>query len=124
MKFIFDIYHKELTISETTGSIFVASYLDLLFARDETSNLTTERYDKHDAFGFHIVNFPFMSSNIPSSTAYDVIFSQLIKYARCCSNYSNFLSTHVAYWQDLCHRVTKSIVCSTHLKKSIADTLI
>ena len=28
-------------------------------------------------FGFHIVNFPFMSSNIPSAPAYGVYASQL-----------------------------------------------
>ena len=27
----------------------------------------TKSYDKRDAFGFRIVNFPFMSSNIPSA---------------------------------------------------------
>ena len=29
------------------------------------------------------VNFPFMSSNIPSAQAYGVYASQLIRYARC-----------------------------------------
>ena len=52
--------------------------------------------DKRDAFGFHIVNFPFMSSNIPSAPAYGVYASQLIRYACCCSNYSDFLSRHRA----------------------------
>ena len=98
-EFISDIYPKELTISETTESTSVASYLDLLFTRDRS-----KLYDKRDAFGFHIVNFPFMSSNIPSAPAYGVYASQLIRYARCCSNYSDFL---------LCHRVTKLIVCPT-----------
>ena len=49
-----------------------------------------------DTFGFHIVNFPFMSSNIPSAPAYGVYASQLIRYARCYSNYSDFLSWHRA----------------------------
>ena len=47
-------------------------------------------------FGFHIVNFPFMSNNIPSAPAYGVYASQLIRYAHCCSNYSDFLSCHRA----------------------------
>ena len=51
----------------------------------------TKLYDKRDAFGFHIVDFPFMSSNIPSAPAYGVYASQLIRYACCCSNYSDFL---------------------------------
>ena len=33
--------------------------------------------------GFHIVNFPFLSSNIPSGPTYGVYTSQLIRYARC-----------------------------------------
>ena len=95
-EFIYDIYPKELTISETTESTSIASYLNLLFIRDKSNNITTKLYDKRDAFGFHIVNFPFMSSNIPSAPAYGVYVSQLIPYARCCSNYSDFLLCHRA----------------------------
>ena len=69
-EFISDIYPKELAISETTESTSVASYLDLLFTRENSNNITTKLYDKRDTFGFHIVNFPFMSSNIPSAPAY------------------------------------------------------
>ena len=79
--FISDIYPKELTISETTESTSVASYLDMLFTRNKNNNITTKLYDKRDTFGIHIVNFPFMSSNIPSAPAYGVYASQLIRYA-------------------------------------------
>ena len=90
-EFISDIYPKELTISETTESTSVASYLDLLFIRDKSNNITTKLYDKRDTFGIHIVNFSYMPSNIPSAPACGVYASQLIRYARCCSNYSDFL---------------------------------
>ena len=82
---------KKLTISETTESTSVASYLNLLFTSDKGNNITTKLGDKRDTFGFHIVNFPFMSSNIPSAPAYGVYASQLIRYDHCCSNYSDFL---------------------------------
>ena len=97
-EFISDIYPKELTISETTESTsdFSCSYLDLLFIRDNSNNITTKLHDKRDTLGFQIVNFLFMSSNIPSAPAYGVYASQLIRYARCCSNYSDFLSRHRA----------------------------
>ena len=62
--------------------------------RDESNNITTKSDDERDAFGFCIVNFPFMSSNIPSAPAHGVYASQLIRYARCCSNYSDFLLRH------------------------------
>ena len=48
-------------------------------------------YDKRDDFNFHITNFPFLSSNIPSSPAYGVLISQLIRYARACSSYECFI---------------------------------
>ena len=44
-----------------------------------------------DDFNFHITNFPFLSSNIPSSPAYGVFISQLIRYARACSSYECFI---------------------------------
>ena len=90
------IYSKELTVSETTECTLVASYLDLLFTRDKSKKITTKLHNKRDAFGLHIVNFPFMSSNIPSAPAYGVYASQLIRYAICCSNYSDFLLRHMA----------------------------
>ena len=95
-EFISDIYPKELTIFETTESTSVDFYFDLLFTREKSNNITTKLFDKRDAFGFHIVNFPFMSSNIPSAPAYGVYASQLIRYARCCSDYSDFLLHHKA----------------------------
>ena len=51
---------KNSTISETTESTSIASYLDLLFIRNKSNNIMTKLDDKCDAFGFHIVNFPFM----------------------------------------------------------------
>ena len=47
--------------------------------------------DKRDDFNFHITNFPFLSSNIPTSPAYGVFISQLIRYARACSSYGCFI---------------------------------
>ena len=46
---------------------------------------------KRDDFNFNIVNFPFLSSNIPQSPAYGVYVSQLIRYSRASSAYGDFL---------------------------------
>ena len=116
-EFISDIYPKELTISETTESTSVASYLDLLFTRDRSNNITTKLYDKRDAFGFHIVNFPFKSSNIPSAPAYGVYASQLVRYARCCSSYSDFLIRHRALVKRLLSQGYKVNRSSNTFKK-------
>ena len=77
-KFVYDIYPKELTISETKESTLIASYLNLLFIQDKNNKIRTKLHNKHDAFGFHIMNFPFMSSNLPSAPAYVYDESQLI----------------------------------------------
>ena len=53
--------------------------------------LRTSLYNKRDDFNFHITNFPFLSSNIPSSLAYGVFISQLILYARACSSNECFI---------------------------------
>ena len=51
-------------------------------------------YDKRDDFDFHVVNFPYLSSNIPSGPSDGVYISQLIRYARCCSHYDDFRYRH------------------------------
>ena len=38
-----------------------------------------------------IVNFPYLSSNIPESPVYGAFVSQLIRYVRVCSKYEDFL---------------------------------
>ena len=55
------------------------------------AQLHTSLYDKRDDFNFHITNFPFLSSNIPSSPAYGVFISQRIRYVRVCSSYKWFI---------------------------------
>ena len=58
-------YLSELTVEKANRSDHLADYLDLTFIIDSGGKLSTRLYDKHD-FDFHIVNFPFLSSNIPS----------------------------------------------------------
>jgi hypothetical protein len=50
---------------------------------------------------FKIIKFPNMCSNIPASPAYGVYISQLIRYARASSNYSDFLKKFIFRYQDL-----------------------
>ena len=86
------MYPVELEIKDTTESNTSASYLDLLLSIGRDGQLHTSIYDKCDDFNFHITNFPFLSSNIPTSPAYGVFISQLIRYApRACSSYGCFI---------------------------------
>ena len=80
---------RELEIKETTETAASSSYLDCYLYTDN-GKLTTRLYDKRDDFNFP-VNFPFLNRNIHSSPAYGVYVSQLIRYARACSNYQDFM---------------------------------
>ena len=85
------MYPTELEIKDTTDSTTSASYLDLLLSIGRHGQLHTSIYDKRDDFNVHITNFPFLSSNIPSSPAFCVFISQLTRYARTCSSYECFI---------------------------------
>ena len=73
------MYPAELDIKDTTESNISSSYLDFLLSIESDGQLRISLYDKRDDFNFHITNFPFLSSNIPSSPTYGVFISQLIR---------------------------------------------
>ena len=85
------IYPQELQIQDTTDAGNWANYLDIRLEFDTNGSFTTQLYDKREDFNFSIVNFPFIDRNIPESPAYGVFISQLIRYARVCSRYNDFL---------------------------------
>ena len=80
-----------LSLRSKTQSNTSAPYLDLLLSIESDGQLRTSLYDKRDDFNFYITNFPFLSSNIPSSLAYSLFIAQLIRYARACSSYKCFI---------------------------------
>ena len=49
------------------------------------------RSSLYDNVNFHITNFPFLSTNIPSAPAYGDFVSQLIRYTTACSTYECFI---------------------------------
>ena len=94
MDYLKGIYPSQLTVEKANKSDYLADYFDLTFIIDSGGKLSIKPYDKRDDFHFHIVNFPFLSSNIPSGPSYGVYISQLIRYARCCSQYDDFRYRH------------------------------
>ena len=87
LRYIIRFYQNRKSTARNTS----ASYLDLLLSIGRDGQLHTSIYDKRDDFNFHITIFPFLSSNIPTSPAYGVCISQLIRYARACSSYGCFV---------------------------------
>ena len=71
------MYPVELEIKDTTESNTSSSYLDLLLSIGREGQLHTSIYDKGDDFNFHITNFPFLSSNIPSRPPMSSLFRSL-----------------------------------------------
>ena len=61
------------------------SYFDLYLEIDNGERLKAKLNDKRDEFTFPIITFPFISSNIPASTAYGVYISQHMCYSRTCN---------------------------------------
>ncbi|KAK3085568.1 hypothetical protein FSP39_005430 [Pinctada imbricata] len=113
--YLSSIYPSELEVKETTETNNSASYLDIMLSYDIDGHMNTSLYDKRDDFNFSITNFPFLSSNIPSSPAYGVFISQLIRYARASTKYTDFvlrarrLSDKLLSQGYVCDRLTSSL---------------
>ena len=86
-----EIYPSQLTVENANKSDHLTDYLDLTFVIDSGGKLSTRPYDKRDDFDLHIVNFPFLSNNIPSGPSSSVYISQLIRYG---SHYDDFRYCH------------------------------
>ena len=86
---------------------------------DSSGHLSTRIYDKRDDFNFEIINFANLSSNKPTSPAYGVYISQLIRYARTCSNYSEFVKRHRCLSKNLLNQGYQKERLVLFLKKFI-----
>ena len=83
------IYPTELQLNKANSSDTEAPFLDLNLSI--TNGLVSSKiYDKRDDFYFEIVNFPFLDGDVPRSPSYGVYISQLIRFARVCSNVDDF----------------------------------
>ena len=56
---------------------------------------STSVYDKRDDVGFHNVNCPWLSGDVPRLSSYGVYISQLVRLARCCTSVSDFNSKNI-----------------------------
>ena len=52
--------------------------------------LSSKINDKRNDFNFEIVNLPFFDGDVPRFPSYGVYISQLIRFARVCSNVDDF----------------------------------
>ena len=75
------IYPTELQLNKANSSDTEAPFLDL--------NLSISN-GKWVDLNFEIVNFPFLDGDVPRSPSFGVYISQLIRFARVCSNVDDF----------------------------------
>ena len=82
------IYPTELQFNKANSSD-TDPFLDLNLSI-ANGIVSSKIYDKWDDFNFEIVNFPFLDGDVPRSPSYGVCNSQLIRFARVCSNVDDF----------------------------------
>ena len=83
------IYPPELTLNKANESDSEVSFLDLHLSVTN-GTVITKIYDKRDDFNFDIVNYPHLDGDVPRATSYGVYISQLIRFARACSDVKDF----------------------------------
>ena len=66
------IYQNDPEVKDTTDTQMQGSFLGLYFEIDNGGRFKTKLCEKRDDCTFPIVNFPFISSNMPALTAYGV----------------------------------------------------
>ena len=93
-KHIPDIYPAELQLNKANTSDKETSFL-YLNIKVIGSDIHTSVYDKRDDFGFPIVNFPWLSGDVPNLPSYGIYISQLFRFARCCTSVLEFHSKNL-----------------------------
>ena len=83
------IYPTERQLNKANSSDTEVPFLDLNLSITN-GIISSNIYDKQDDFNFEIVNFPFLYGYVPGSPSYGIYISQLVHFARVCSNVDNF----------------------------------
>ena len=76
-----NICPTEVEIESTNISARVSTYLDL-YISVHNGKYNLKLLAKREPFNLHIINYPFLLSNIPRNATYSVLISHLIKLCR------------------------------------------
>ena len=120
-KYVPDIYTAELQLYKTNTSDKEISFLDLNI-NVIGSGIHTSVYDKRDDFGFPIVNFPWLSGDVPRLQSYGIYISQTVKFARCCTTVLDFHSKHLQITLKLLTQGYRYHKLEKHLESSLDHT--
>lgn len=100
-------------IQEKRLHAFIFFFLNI----DKDGRLHTKIFDKRDDFNFPLINFPFLSSNIPYAPSYGFYMSQLRRYARYCSHCIDFTYRSVLLTQKMLQQTYEEKILKTTLRK-------
>ena len=76
------------------------NYLDIA-VNIYSHKFTTKMYNKVDDFNFEVVSFTFPHSNISINIGYNLLYSQLIRYYRICSEVQDFIHSSRKLYREL-----------------------
>ena len=115
------IYPTELQLNKANSSDTDAPFLNLNLSI--TNGIVSSKiYDKRDDFNFEIVNFPFLDGDVPRSPSYGVYISQLIRFARVCSNVDDFNKRNLFLTAKLLKQGYRYHKFEKHFLNSTTDT--
>jgi hypothetical protein len=86
------IYPAALALKKENEGHIMADILDLTVELNvDSHNFGYKLYDKRDKFKFKIVNYPDLCGNISSNCCYGVVKSELKRFAKLSSKFSEFV---------------------------------
>ena len=111
------IYHSHvIQFMFKYNSYSHATFLDLDISIEDKV-IRTKTYDKRDDFKFEIINYPHLSSNIP--TAYGVIISESLRHFRNSTNEGDAIEKIKTLVNKLIQKECKLPVIRSTIKKTL-----
>ena len=90
-----DIYPRELQLNKANTSDTETSLLDLNMKVIGSKYSYQRLRQTAMTLDFPIVNFPWLSSDVPRLPSYGIYISQLVRFARCCTSVLDFHSKNL-----------------------------
>ena len=87
----YDIYPDELDIIPTNSSSTNTTFLDLDISVTE-GRFISKLYDKRRDFGFKVITFPNLRSNIPNKTSYGTYIGELYRICKSSTRCEDFIN--------------------------------
>ena len=86
-----NIYPSEMIVNKTNVSVQKTNFLDMTTSIYR-GKFYIKLYDKRNDYDFDVISFPYLDGNIPKGQLHGILISQLIRYARINTSFSNFIS--------------------------------